>query len=113
MEHIPKKTHYARVRTSNSCAIAYKSPYPLPKTLESPGLYGSDDRQSQTRRYGCHFWELQDEPFAFRGRIGTACMELLNRAFSAHLIGFLLRTTEQERKYTAAGGDQFPWDGMH
>ena len=56
------------------------------------------DRQSQTRRRGCHCWELQDELFAFCGRTGSACMDLLNRVFSTHLIGFLLRATEQERK---------------
>jgi len=96
MEHIPKKkTHYARVRTSNSCAIAYV--VLSQKLWRSPGLHELDDRQSQTRRHGCHCWELQDEPFAFCGRIGTACMDLLNRAFSTHLIGFLLCTTNQER----------------
>jgi len=54
--------------------------------------------QSQTRRRGCHCWELQDELFAFCGRTVSACMDLLNRVFSTHLIGFLLRATEQERK---------------
>jgi len=43
-------------------------------------------------------WELQDEPFAFCGRIGTAWVYLLNRVFSTHLIDFLLRATMQERK---------------
>ena len=42
--------------------------------------------------------ELQDEPFAFCGRTGIACMDLLNRVFNTHLIGFLLRATKQERK---------------
>jgi len=37
---------------------------PLPKSLESLGLYESD-RQSETPRRGCHFWELQDEPLLF------------------------------------------------
>jgi len=46
----------------------------------------------------CHFWELHDEPFAFCGQIGTACVDLLNRVLSTHLIGFLLRATKQERK---------------
>ena len=52
---------------------------------------------SQTRRRGCHCRELQDEPFAFCGRIGTACVDLFNRVFSTHLIGFPLRATKQER----------------
>ena len=46
----------------------------------------------------CHCWELQDEPFAFCGRIGTACVDLLNRVLSTHLIDFVLRATNQERK---------------
>ena len=70
---------------------------PIPKHFESPGLY-EVDRQSQTRRRGCHCWELQNEPFAFCGRICTACVDLRNRVFSAHLIGFLQRATKQERK---------------
>ena len=70
---------------------------PIPKHFESPGLYEAD-RQSQTRRRGCHCWELQDEPFAFCRRICTACVDLRNRVFSAHLIGFLQRATKQERK---------------
>jgi len=28
----------------------------------------------------------------------TACVDLLNRVFNTHLIGFLLRATKQERK---------------
>jgi len=42
--------------------------------------------------------ELQDELFAFCGRNGAACVDLLNRVFSTHLIGFLMRATKQERK---------------
>ena len=44
--------------------------------------------------------ELQDADasFAFCGRIGSACVDLLNRVFNAHLIGFLLRATKQEQK---------------
>ena len=56
------------------------------------------DRQSQTRWRGCDCWELQDEPFAFYWRIDIACVNLLNRVFSMHLIGFPLRATKQERK---------------
>jgi len=58
------------------------------------------DRQSQTRRWGCHWWELQDEPFAFCGWIGTACVNLLKRVFSTYYIVFLLGATKQERKST-------------
>ena len=67
------------------------------KTLKSPGLYKLD-KQWQTHRRGCHYWELQDEPFVFCGRIGTACVDLRNRVFSSRLIGFLLRATKKERK---------------
>ena len=70
----------------------------LPKHLKSSGLYELD-RQSQTRRQGCHCWELQDELFAFCERIGIACVDLLNRVFSTHFIGFLLRATKKERKW--------------
>jgi len=38
------------------------------------------------------------EPFAFCGRIGDACGDLLIRVFSTHLIGFLMRATKQEGK---------------
>jgi len=88
------------------------------------------------RRQGCHCWKLQDEPFALCGQIGAACVDLRNRVFSRHLIGFLLRATKKERKlalkrlrycvspktvfpaskrqYTAAGGDvQVPWGGIY
>jgi len=110
---------------------------PLRNVLEVPGLYELDS-QSSTRRRGCHCWELQDKSFAFCGRIGTACVDLLNRFFSTHLIDFLLRATKQERKsalkiwgivslktpkavysarerkYTAAGGDvQVLCSGIH
>jgi len=34
----------------------------------------------------------------FCGRIGTACVDLLNRVFSTYLIGFILCTSKQERK---------------
>ena len=61
------------------------------------------DRQSQTRRRGCHCCELQDDLFAFCGRIGTAGVDLHNRVFSTHLIGFLLRATKQERKSPLKG----------
>ena len=84
------------VRPSHCCAIAYDLRGLLPKYLESPGLY-EFDRQSQTRQRGCHCWALQDEPFAFYGQTGTACVDLLNRVFSTHLIGFLLRVTKQEK----------------
>ena len=67
------------------------------KNLNIPGLYELDG-QSQTRRQVCHCWELQDEPFAFCGQIGTAYVDLLNTVFSMHLIGFLLLVTKQERR---------------
>jgi len=56
---------------------------PLPKTLKSPGLYELD-RLSQKHRRGCHCWELQNEPFAFCGRIDTECVDLRNKVFSSH-----------------------------
>jgi len=94
--NISRKKHITQdVRSSNCCAIAYV--VLSQNILERPGLYELD-RQSQTRRRGCHCWELQDESFAFCERIGTACVDLLNRVFSTHLIGFVLRSTKQERK---------------
>jgi len=69
----------------------------LSKNLASPGVYELDG-QSQTRRQGCHWWELHDGPFAFCRRIGTECVDLLNSVFSTHLIDFLLRANKQERK---------------
>jgi len=111
---------------------------PLPKYLESPGQYDLY-RELQTRRRWCHSWELQDEPFAFDGRTGTACVDL-NMVFSTHIFSFLLRATKKEQeqksapkrwrqcvfttpkavysasewKYATAGGDvQVAWDGIH
>ena len=59
-----------------------------------------NNRQPLTPPQGCYCWELQDEPFAFSGRIGTACVDLRNRVYSLHLIGFLLRATKKEQKST-------------
>ena len=132
MQHIPRKT--LRKMFGPRTVVQYLMSS-FPKNLKSLGLYELD-RQSQTRRRGCHCWELQGEPFVFCGRIGTACVDLLNKIFSTHLIGFLLRATTKERKsalkrlryyvspkavysaserqYTAAGGDvQVPWGGIH
>jgi len=36
--------------------------------------------------------------FAFCGRLGTECEDLLNRVFRTHLVGFLLYATKQEWK---------------
>jgi len=73
MYHIPKKSLYARclalgLLCNSLCGLSQK-------ILKSPGLYELD-RPSQTRRQRCHCWELQDEPFAFFGWIGTACVDL-------------------------------------
>ena len=73
MYHIPKKSQYARclalgLLCNSLCGLSQK-------ILKSPGLYELD-RPSQTRRQRCHCWELQDEPFAFFGWIGTACVDL-------------------------------------
>jgi len=51
---------------------------PLPKSLESPGLHELD-RQSDS-------WEPQDKRFAFCGRSGTACVDLLIRDFRSACI---------------------------
>ena len=91
----PEKSHYARCPALELLCNSLCGPFP--KKSKSPGLYELD-RQSQARRRGFQCWELQDEPFAFCGRIGAACVDLLNRVFSTHLIGFLLRATKQERK---------------
>jgi len=56
------------------------------------------DRQSQPSRWVCHSWELQDQPFAFCRRFGTA--SIISTVFSMHSIGFQLRSTELEWKST-------------
>ena len=59
--NISQKSYYARgpeVKLSCNSLCG-----PLPKYLESPGLY-EFDRQSHTRRRRCHSWKLQDKPFA-------------------------------------------------
>jgi len=95
--NISRKNHIAQdVWTSNCCVIAYVV---LSQKIRRALVYMNwIDRQSQTRRRGCHCWELQDEPFVFCGRIGATCVDLLNRVFSTHLIGSLLRANKQERK---------------
>ena len=136
MEYIPKKSRYAKCLPLEQLCNSLCGP--LPKNLASPSLYDLNDRQSQKRRRGCHCWELQDEPIAFCERNDTARVDLLNRAFSTHLIGFCcvrpsrnenqhkkvrsivsIKTPKavfsaSERQFTAAGGDvQVPWGGIH
>jgi len=80
-------------------ALGSWSPRLKPKSGPGPDLHELDiGLQSQTRRQRCHCWELQDETFAFCGRIGTPRVDLLNRVLSTHLIGFMLRATKKERK---------------
>jgi len=62
-----------------------------PKILESPGLYELDSQSSTM----VSLLGTADESIAFCGRSGIACVDLLNRVFSTHLI---LRATKQERK---------------
>jgi len=93
--NISRKKHITQdIWLSNCCAIAYVV---SPKILESHGAYELN-RQSQMRRQGCHCWKVQDEPFALCGQIGAAYVDLRNRVFRPHLIGFLLRATMKERK---------------
>jgi len=91
MLHIPKKSK--DVWPLNGCAIAHVV---SPKNLKSLVYLNWIDSR---RRLGKGITvKLQDELFAFCGRNGAACVDLLNRVFSTHLIGFLLRATKQERK---------------
>ena len=53
-------------------------------------------RQLQSSRRGCHSRELQDQPFTFCRRFGTA--SIFSTVFSMHSMGFLLRETEPEWK---------------
>ena len=62
--------------------------------LRTTGLH-EFDRQSQPSRRGCHGRELQDQPFTFCRRFGTA--NVFSTVFSMHSIAFLLRETEPER----------------
>ena len=92
MEHIPKKYHYARCPVLELFCNSLCGP--LPKIWESPGLL---DSQSLTRRRRCHCWELQDESFAFCGRISSLLHAWIFSAGLQHafdLIDFLLRATK-------------------
>ena len=69
---ISRKKHLTQdVWHSKSCAIA---DVVLSKKFEEPWSILIIDRQSQTCQRGCCFWDLQDELFAFCGRIGAARM---------------------------------------
>ena len=96
--------------------------------LRATGLHELN-RQSQPSRQECHSRELQNQPYTFWRRFGTA--SIFSTVFSMHSTGFLLRATElewksvlrktryycmsfykpkavlaeSERQYTAAGGD--------
>jgi len=139
-----KNVKFKTIKIRSGCQyVGYFYWTGLHKTFDwatcGPQVGHSWDRQSQTSRRGCHCWELQNEPFAFCGRFGTACVDLLNRVFSTHLNGFCcvrlsgnenqhyckkievvsLKTPKavysaSERKYTAAGGVvQVSWNGIH
>ena len=95
MEHILKQSHDIMqcVRPLNCCAIALVAL--LTKNLKTPGRYELDI-QPQPSRWGCHCHQLQNQPFGFCGRFGTASN--FNRSFKMHLIGFLLHAPKHERK---------------
>jgi len=83
VHNISRKNHITQdVRPSNCCSTAYVV---LSQKFGEPDLY-EIDRQSQTRRRGCHCWELHDEPLTFCGRVVTACVDLHNRVFSTLFI---------------------------
>jgi len=65
--------------------------------LRTTGLH-EFGRQSQPSRRGCHSRELQEQPFTFCRRFGTA--SIFSTVFSMHSIGFLLRATEPGWKST-------------
>jgi len=70
--------------------------------LESPGLYELD-RQSQERRRRCHCWELQDEPFAFCGRIANwYCMRGSSQQGLQHAFDRFSAACDQPRKKISA-----------
>ena len=92
--YIFRKNHIKQdVWPLNCCAIAYVV---SPKNLKS--LVYMNWIDSRRRLDKGITVNLQDEPFKFCGRNGAGCVDLLNRVFSTHLIGFLLRATKQERK---------------
>jgi len=70
------------------------------KKLKSPGQYELSTVETTVTDASTRvsLLELQDELFALSGRIGSTCADLLNRVFSLHLIGCLLRVTKKERK---------------
>ena len=68
------------------------------RMLCRPGLHELD-RQLQPSRWGCHSWELQDQPFTFCRRFGTA--SIFSTVSSACTRSFFkLRATEPEWKLT-------------
>ena len=96
MQHIPKKSHYAKCWPSNCCVIAYVSlSQKVWKALVCMNRIDINRRVDECVTVGnCRMCRLL---FADELIFDTACEDLLNRVFNTHLIGFLLRATKQER----------------
>ena len=97
MQHIPKKSHYAKCWPSNCCVIACVSlSQKFWRSLVRMNRIDINRRVDDCVTVGnCRMNRLL---FADELIFDTARVDLLNRVFNTHLIGFLLRATKQERK---------------
>jgi len=64
--------------------------------LRTTGLHELD-RQSQPSRRGCHCQELQNQPFSFYRRFGTA--SIFSTVFSIHLVFCCVRPSRNENQW--------------
>jgi len=97
MQHIPKKSHYARCWPSNCCVTAYVS---LSKKFWKALVCMNRIDIHRCVDEGVTVGKCRMNRLLFADELifDTACVDLLNRVFNTHLIGFLLRATKQERK---------------
>jgi len=88
---------------SNCCVIAYVIlSHKIWRALVCMNLIDSHRRVDEGVTVGnCKMnrsFQAKLAWFAFCEGIGATCVDRLNRVFSTHLIGFMLRATRQERK---------------
>jgi len=82
---------YGSYTTFDKCAICFVL-FPL---LCMHSAYEKDE-QSQLSQQGCHSWLLEDQPFSFCRRCGTASI-FSTGSSNMYSIHFLLRATECDR----------------
>ena len=97
MQHIPKKSHYAKCWPSNCCVIAYVSlSQKFWRALVCMNRIDINRRVDE----GVTVGKCRMNRFLFADELifDTACVDLINRVFKTQIIRFLLRATKQGPK---------------